>query len=87
MTKSRKAWVPALRGLASFGLAGAALLGAFALTSAPAAARPPGGPLCGYTTLWTCTHPDGSTTVVAGTVCQISAYQKATGATCVPGGF
>lgn len=65
---------------------GAAGYGAFTLTGAEVYARPI-GPLCGYTTLWDCTMPDGSHRIVGGTVCDIQKFQQQTGAHCVISGL
>ena len=65
--------------------------GALALTTNPVEARPgppgPPGPLCGWTTIWDCTLPDGSAQKVIGTQCDIARFEKQTGASCVPASF
>ena len=64
--------------------------GTVALTTSPAEARPgPTGPplLCGWTTIWDCTLPDGSHQSVIGTQCDIRKFERRTGASCVPATF
>ena len=60
----------------------AVVLGAIGLAPQRAEAKRPGGPLCGPTILWICTFPDGSQQPFGGTVCERSAYEQKTGATC-----
>ena len=72
------------------GLGGSVLLFAAAgaagavFTSSPADARPgfPGGPLCGWSAVWTCEMPDGSERTVVGTQCDIARFEARTGASC-----
>jgi hypothetical protein len=45
------------------------------------------GPLCGFSTLWDCTMPDGSHRMVGGTPCDIQRFEQQTGAHCVPSGL
>ena len=49
---------------------------------APGGGGPIGGPLCGWTALWTCTLPNGSEVTVAGTQCDIRRFERQTGARC-----
>ena len=81
MRSGRIGWVKVL---CSVSLALAIAVGVAALTTSPAAAR---GPLCGFTTLWDCTMPDGSHRLVGGTPCDIARFQQQTGAHCVPSGL
>lgn len=61
------------------------ILSAVALTSSPADARPPIGPLCGPDILWICSFPDGSDSVLfGGTICDKFRFEHKTGLTCVP---
>ncbi len=57
------------------------------LTSGPAEAGltigPIGPPLCGWSSLWDCTLPDGKVVVIGGTQCDIYIFEQQTGATCV----
>jgi hypothetical protein len=71
--------------LCSLGLFAVIGVGVVALVSRPAfaAARP----LCGYSTLWDCTMPDGSHRTVGGTPCDIQRFQQQTGAHCVRSGL
>ena len=71
------------------GLLAVILAATVTLTTSPAAARPGGhpGPLCGWTTIWDCTLPDGSHESVIGTQCDIRKFERKTGATCVPATF
>jgi len=56
------------------------------LSSSPTpAARP--APDCGPSYVWDCTMPDGSHKLVGGTRCDIAAFQRNTGARCVPSGL
>lgn len=57
------------------------------VTTTPTEAARPGRLLCGWTSLWDCTLPDGSHQVVVGTRCDIQQFEQQTGATCVLGGF
>ena len=60
-------------------------VGTMALTAGPATAAVK--PLCGWSTLWDCTMPNGSHRIVGGTVCDINRFQQQTGAHCVPSGL
>jgi hypothetical protein len=60
-------------------------VGGLALTVGPVHAAP--RPLCGFSTLWDCTMPDGSHRLVGGTVCDIRRFEQNTGAHCVPSGL
>ena len=42
----------------------------------------PPTPLCGYSAVWTCTLPSGDVVELAGTRCDIFAFEQRTGATC-----
>ncbi len=80
----------ALRRIGSAAFAGATLaafvVGGIALTSSPAhAARPP-GPLCGPTILWICSAPGLPDVLFGGTVCEKALFEKQTGRKCVPYG-
>jgi len=74
------------KGIVSAALLGSAVYGMTSLM-APSAMAGPGGPLCGFSTLWDCTMPDGSHRTVGGTRCDISKFEKSTGAHCVPSGL
>ncbi len=76
MSRVRK--VMCLLGLLALILAGSATL-----TSSPASAFGPPIFLCGWSTLWDCTLPDGSVVTVGGTQCDIAEFEEETGATCV----
>ena len=71
------------KGLCALGLLAVIGVGVMALATSPAVARP----LCGYSTLWDCTMPDGSHRLVGGTPCDIQRFQQQTGAHCVPSGL
>ena len=67
------------------GVACAALVtGALALTSAPAQALRPIGPLCGPTYQWSCSGPGGPDVLFVGTICDKIRFESKTGLTCVP---
>ena len=74
------------KALCSLGLLALIMASSVPLTSAPAAAGPVIGPppilLCGWSTLWDCTLPDGSHQIVGGTQCDIALFEQQTGATC-----
>ncbi len=82
------------RWVCSLALLAAIVVGVVALTTGPAVAGPgrpglpgPPGPLCGWSTLWDCTLPDGSVVQIGGTQCDIAKFERKTGATCVPAQF
>ena len=77
--------IGASRVLCLVGLVAVIAVGVATLTSSPAVARP--GPLCGWSTVWDCTMPDGTHRLVGGTACDIAAFERQTGATCVPSGL
>ena len=58
--------------------------GAVTLSRPTAAALRPD---CGPSYVWDCRLPSGTHTTVGGTRCDIAAYQRRTGATCVPSGL
>ncbi len=62
------------------------MLSAVALTSSPADARPPIGPLCGPDILWKCSGPGGPDVLFGGTVCDRIKFERKSGLTCVPFG-
>jgi hypothetical protein len=69
----------------SLGLAAVIVVSTMALIGAPPAmARP--APDCGPVFSWDCTMPNGTHQYIEGTRCDISAFQKKTGARCVIGG-
>ena len=74
-------------GRSAFCAAIVSVVGYAALALSGSASARIGGPLCGYTTLWDCTQPNGTHTLVGGTVCDINKYQQQTGAHCVPSGL
>jgi hypothetical protein len=63
-----------------------AVIVAVALTGSPVASAGP-TPDCGPNFEWDCTMPDGSHQAVDATRCEISAFQKQTGAHCVLSGW
>ena len=70
------------------GLLGLIVAATAMLTNGPAAARPGRpGPLCGWTTIWDCTLPDGSHETVIGTQCDILEFERKNRATCTPATF
>lgn len=79
----------ARRLLCSLGLAVLIAAGVITLTTDAAAVRPggPPGPLCGFTTIWDCTLPNGSHVEVIGTQCDVAKFERRTGATCEPKSF
>jgi hypothetical protein len=72
--------------LFSIGILAVIVTGVLVFGSSPAGARP-GGPDCGPSYVWDCTMPDGSHQLVGGTRCEIAAFKRKTGATCVPSGL
>jgi hypothetical protein len=75
----------ALKVVCAMALLSVIAVGVLALSggSASAAARP----LCGFSTIWDCTMPNGTHRTVGGTVCDINKFQQQTGAHCVPSGL
>ncbi len=72
--------------LGSIVLVGVIVAGSVVLSSSPTvAARPK--PDCGPSYVWDCKLPNGSHTIFGGTRCDMFAYQRQTGATCVPSGL
>lgn len=66
---------------------GVIALGAATLTTEPASAKPPTGPLCGPTILYECTSRNGTTELVGLTVCEVARYERKNKATCEPFSF
>ena len=79
-------WLGLSKVVCSLGILAVIVTGAVVLGTSPAAARP-AGPDCGPTFLWDCTMPNGSHQLVGGTRCEIAAFQRQTGAKCVPSDY
>jgi hypothetical protein len=80
--KVSKSWMRRL--LLSASLVGAAAGGGTLLVDSPVeAAMGPITNLCGWTTVWDCTLPDGDHVTLVGTQCDVAAFRRSTGATCV----
>lgn len=71
------------KGAYALGLMGVIVVGVVTLANGRAAA----GPLCGWSTLWDCTMPNGTHRMVGGTPCDVAKFEKSTGAHCVPSGL
>ena len=81
----KRGMIRACKGLCLLSLLGVIAVGMVALAVGPASAA--ARPLCGWSTVWDCTMPDGSHRTVGGTVCDINRFQQQTGAHCVPSGL
>ena len=66
----------------------AAVLGAAVLVQPASGARPggPPGPLCGPTIFFVCSVPGEDDVFVGLTICEVAAFERKTGRTCVPFG-
>ena len=64
----------------------AAVLGAAVLVQPASGARPGGGPplLCGPTIFFVCSAPGEDDVFVGLTICEVAAFERSTGLTCVP---